>query len=323
MKISKTFWIFSSVILGLVPGLALAQRQLIATHEDVPALIPPGGQIPRWTNNRLAGCNPCSGAPILYTADRRSNRETVALDVPGSDLTAVYDVAAGPDGSIAAVGMAMSGDSRMGTFIAWIAPDRSRQVITRVWPYGALVVTVAPDGTIWTVGPVMNENYREVYPNVLRHYAPSGQLLASTLIGRARKSNFGMYKVSETSKLMASSDRIGWLTMTCQYIEFSFDAVELGRYACPNGYSDIQQVGYGAALSSANDLLVGEGSAVAPLAPLELDRATNTWKPVPVLQDSGKTIGLMGFDGLTLVTEAAGPMLRRYVLSNQPLAGGQ
>lgn len=313
MKIRKTFWLFfSPVILGLFSGLATAQRQLVATHEDVPVLIPLSGHVPRWTNNRLAGCDHCDGAPILYTAGRQGGRETVSLDIPGSDFTSVRDVAAGSDGSLAAVGLAMSGDSRMGTFIAWIAPDRSRQVITRVWPYDPIVVTIAPDGTIWAVGEVMNDSYGMVSPNVLRHYAPSGQLLASTLVGRLRKSVSGMYRVSDPSALMASRDRIGWLTASCQYVEFSFDAVELGRYGCPNGYTNIQQVGYGAALSSADDLLVGGMDAVAPLAPLELDRATNTWKPVQVLQDSGKTTLLLGFDGLTLVTEGPGSTLRRY-----------
>jgi len=320
MKIRKAFWMFSSVILTLLPGLALAQRQLVATHEDVPVLIPLSGHAPRWTNNRLAGCDHCDGAPILYTADRQGNRETVALDIPRSDLTSVRDVAAGSDGSLAAVGLAISGDSRMGTFIAWIAPDRSRQVITRVWPYSPNVVAVAPDGTIWTVGAMMNDSPRVVYPNVLRHYAPLGQLLASNIVGRAWKSDGGLYEVSETSALMASNDRIGWLTMACQYIEFSFDAVEMGRYGCPNGYSYIRQVG-GSALSSADDLLIG-GKPAAPLAPLELDRATNTWKSVAVTEESSKSVEFLGFDGLTLVTRAGGPMLRRYAWSDQPSAAG-
>jgi hypothetical protein len=320
MKIRQTFWILSPIILGLFPGSSLAQRQLVATHDDVPVLIPTSGHAPRWTNNRLAGCDHCEGAPILYTADRWGDRETVALEIPAAGFTGVYDVAAGPDGSLAAVGLAISGSSRMGTFIAWIAPDRSRQVVTRVWPYSPNVVAVAPDGTIWAVGAVMNDNYRQVYPNVLRHYAPSGQLLASTIVGRAWKSDGGMYEVSETSALMASNDRIGWLTMACQYIEFSFDAVELGRYGCPTGYSYIHQVG-GVALSSADDLLVG-GKPAAPLAPLELDRATNTWKSVPLTQESSKTVEFLGFDGLTLVTRAGGPMLRRYAWSGQPSAVG-
>jgi len=316
MKTRKMFCTFSLAIFGLFPEMALAQRQLVATNDDAPVLIPMTGHVPRWTNNRLAGCDHCDGAPILYTADQWGDRGTTVLGIPGSDFTSVYDVAAGSDGSLAAVGLAMSGDSRMGTFIAWIAPDRSRQVITRVWPYSPTVAAIAPDGTIWTVGAMMNDTPRVVYPNVLRHYAPSGQLLASTIVGRTRPTAPNAYKVSETSALMVSSDRVGWLTSACQYLEFSFDAVELGRYGCPNGYSSIHKIG-GVALSSADDLLVGGSHEVGPLALLELDRATNTWNPVQVLQDSGKTNTLLGFDGLTLITEAVGPLLRRYAWSGQ------
>jgi hypothetical protein len=167
----------------------------------------------------------------------------------------------------------------------------------------------------------MNDNYREVSPNVLRHYTPTGLLLASTSVRGVRQSNSGMYRVSDISALMASNDRIGWLTGACQYIEFSFDAVQPGRYACPNGYTKFNDVS-GVALSSANDLLVG-GKWLAPLAPLELDRTTNTWKPVPVSGDSGNTRNILGFDGLTLVTTSMSSSMRRYTLPNGPSVGSQ
>jgi hypothetical protein len=238
----------------------------------------------------------------------------VALDIAASAFTTVWDVAAGADGSMASVGSALSGDSRKGTFIVWISPDRSRQVVTRVWPYAPHVVVLGSDGTIWTVGEVVNDSYQLVYPNVLRHYAPSGQLLASTIIMRARPNKGGAFSVSGASTLMASNDRVGWLTLACQYLEFSLDGVELGRYNCPSGAGRISELG-GVALSQSNDLVVGAKQA-APLAPLELDRATGGWKPVQVLQDSGNTNEVLGFDGLTLITRA-GLAVRRYAWSGQ------
>jgi hypothetical protein len=117
---------------------------------------------------------------------------------------------------------------------------------------------------------------------------------------------------------MASKDRLGWLTRACEYIEFSFDGVEVGRYGCPGGYSDFHQIG-GVGLSPANDLVIG-ASWATPLGPLELDRATSTWKRVPVLEDSGTTRRILGFDGLTLMT-SSGFVFRQYGLSNS-VAGG-
>jgi hypothetical protein len=320
MKFRWMLLTFSVAIVSLFPPLTLAQRQLMATHDDILAAPPNGGQIARWTNNRLAGCEPCQGSPVLVAIDSRGAEKFVHLDIPGAGYTAVYDVAASSDGSLAAVGLAMSDDSRMGTFVAWISGDQSRQVITRLWPYGANVLTIAPDGTIWMIGSVLTDTHVSIYPNVLRHYTPSGQLLSSNIVMRARKSQGGLYEVGPSSALMASNDRIGWLTAACQYLEFSFDGAELGRYNCPDSYSDITQLG-GVAMSSANDLLIGTKPA-AELAPLELDRATGSWKPVPVLKGPGKALRLLGFDGLTLVTSAWDKM-NRYALSGQPTDRGR
>jgi hypothetical protein len=48
----------------------------------------------------------------------------VAFQIPGAGYINVTDVAAGPDGGLTAVGFAISGDSREGTFIASISADR-------------------------------------------------------------------------------------------------------------------------------------------------------------------------------------------------------
>jgi len=98
---------------------------------------------------------------------------------------------------------------------------------------------------------------------------------------------------------MTSNDRVGWLTIACEYIEFSFSAQEIGRYTCPNGAPDILSAG-SAALSSADDLLVA-GKPSGPLAPLALDRSTGKWNPVAVPADTRSAFELEGFDGLTLI----------------------
>ncbi len=80
----------------------------------------------------------------------------------------------------------------------------------------------------------------------------------------------------------------------------------------------------GVALSSANDLLIlpTGGRPLGPLAPLELDRAANTWKTVPVTLDSAEPQLILGFDGLTLVTSgysksANSLSMRRYAWSER------
>jgi hypothetical protein len=297
---------------GLYPTLALAQRQLVPTYQDVG--VTTTGRWPRLHNGLLAGCDVyCEGAPILSLTDKLGSRQTVNLNIPGSDYVYVRDVAAGADNSLVAVGVALSGDSRTGTFIAWISPDRARQTITRTWPYSPFAVAVAADGTIWTAGSVMTQSGLYLNPNVIRHYTSSGQLLASTIVSGARQHN-GMWDGSHDSRLMVSGDRVGWFTEACQYFEFSLDDVQLGRYDCPPGMS-ITQVG-GIALSSADDVLIAT-KQVAPLTVVALDRSTGNWQQVVIQPDSGKQPKhVYGFDGLTLVTNANSNQVRRYSWSN-------
>lgn len=296
---------------GLYPTLALAQRQLVPTYQDVG--ITSMGRIPHLHNGLLAGCGVyCEGAPILSLTDKLGNLQTVNLKIPGSDYVYVRDVAAGADSSLVAVGVALSGDSRS-TFIAWISPDRARQTITRTWPYSPFAAAVAADGAIWTAGAVKTESGLTLHPNVIRHYTSSGQLLASTLVSGARQHN-GMWDGSHGSWLMVSGDRVGWFTDACQYFEFSFDDVQLGRYDCPAGMS-FTQVG-GIALSSADDVLLAT-KQLPPLTVVALDRSTGNWRQVVIQRDSGKQPKwLYGFDGLTMVTNASGNQVRRYSLSN-------
>ncbi len=171
-------------------------------------------------------------------------------------------------------------------------------------------MTVGPDGTVWAVGPTLTEDYRLATPNVLRHYSASGELLASTDVPRLRRTPGGVYEVGEISWLVTSNDRIGWLTAACEYVEFSFNLTELGRYPCPNGERSVFHVG-GMALSSTNDLLVG-GRTDAVFAPLELDRSVNAWKPVLVHNGTDRPETLLGFDGPALVTYSNHSALHRY-----------
>lgn len=312
-------FLLSSLAAGLLYGQLPAQHRALISEGETQIQGAPIYSVPRWKGSRLVGCDQCqSRGPILWTVDRQGRREEIVFEVPESGYISAWDIASGPDGALAVVGYAMSNDSRLADFVAWISPDRKRQIITRVWPYHPYAVTVAPDGTIWTVGPVKHEDSTvDLHANVLRHYDPSGRLLATVTVRGTRRYN-GLARVAPASALMASNDRIGWLTNACEYIEFSFSAVEMGRYTCPNGILDGQTVG-GVALSSANDLVVG-GRRSGPLAPLELDRATRTWIPVPAPAGFHNVYGILGFDVLTLVTYPEAFKLARLNWGDAPPA---
>ncbi len=308
---------------GLYAQAPKAPRALVYERE---AWVPgaPIGRVPEWNGSLLVGCDPCQARePILYMIDRQDRRDELVFELPGSGYIYVGGIGSGPDGALVVVGFGMSDDSRMASFIAWISPDRKRQIVTRTWPYLPFKVTVATDGTIWTVGPVRNGyNTATPDPNVIRHYDSSGHLLASASVNARPDGN--LVEVSSASRLMASSDRIGWLTGGCEYIEFSFDANELGRYNCPSGMLDGTDMD-GVALSAGNSVVLG-GKRNTPFAPLELNRAKRTWEPVPVPTDAARNWHLiLGFDGLSLVTFAHDPgsgKLRRFGWGTDAAATG-
>jgi hypothetical protein len=294
------------------------RRALVHESEDwIPG--PPLDHVPEWNGSLLVGCDQCqSWGPILFTVDRQGRRDEVVFELPGSGFVNVDGMSSGPDGALAVVGYALSDDSRIARFIAWISPDRKRQIVTRVGPFRPYKVTVAPDGTIWTVGPVKaGDTTDDLYPNVLRHYEPSGRLLATATV-KARPF-LASAEVAAGSNLLASSDRIGWLTYGCEYIEFSFSAMEMGRYNCPLGAVNSFDVD-GIGLSAEDDVVVG-GRPKPPFAPLELNRITRTWDPVPVPADAARSWHrVIGFDGLSLVTLSGGDKLRRFIWGEPPPA---
>jgi hypothetical protein len=307
---------------GLYAQAPKAPRALVYESE---AWIPgvPLDHTPDYSGGMVVSCNPCRAKePILFTIDRQSRRDELVFELKGSGYVSVEGIAAGPDGALAVAGYGMSGSFQFASFIAWISPDRKRQIVNRTWPFFPYAVTVAPDGTIWAVGPVKGKDASiDLDPSVLRHYDPSGSLLATATVN-AKPEN-GSADVSIVSNLMASSDRIGWLTRACEYIEFSFDAKELGRYDCPPGPRNSLDRD-GIALSANSDVVLG-AKFNAPFAPLELNRAKRTWDPVEVPGDARDNHLILGFDGQSLVTESflGGRKIRRFNWGGTPPAAGR
>ena len=171
-------------------------------------------------------------------------------------------------------------------------------------------LTVAGDGIIWAVGWAKNEDGPRlvVADNVVRRFDSSGKMLASFVAhGRTRNAD---PDATAASYLMASRDRVGWLTNGCEYIEFSLDGTELGRFDGPAGLK-IGQI-EGAALSDENDLVVGKfgGGGFDILA---LDRRARAWVSVTLPKETIRGwSSVLGFDGTTLVATPRSGQLRRF-----------
>jgi len=261
--------------------------------------------VPRWDGEFLVGyINNRTSGPVIVTIDRDGRRQETLFTLKDAGQINLIDVAASPNGEIEAIGSALGGD-RGATFLARISPDRKSQV-TRVWPYCPMIVTFAPDGTVWTIGHLKDEaNTHEIANHVLRRFDPSGKLLGSTTL------NVRGDLTDETTYLRSSRDRVGWFnTRIGEYLEFSLDGVEMARYDGP-GAAERDMTGVG--LSPENDVVAGRFRKDKTELDM-LDRETHTWVPVSIPPEVAPTYytRVFGFDGTTLVTNHTATELRRF-----------
>jgi hypothetical protein len=285
------------------------------TARGVPALFETWGiTLPHWSGQALIGAqdNPSNG-PLIYTIDKDGRRNQFSFMIPDSGIIFINDFAIRSDGTVALVGGASTRDSRVGSFVALVSPDRKSQTITRTWPYVPHQVAFIPDGSMWTVGYTFHDTEdRLVKLNVMSHYDRGGKLLGSfQLTARAK---FGpRNSAADHSFLRTSSDRMGWLSNGLEYIEFSFDGRELQRYGGPE-VPDVSEANRLAsfALSAGGQVVFGT-ILKAKRETWELDREKRLWAPISIQDETLPKWGsLLGFDGTILVITGQLHELRRY-----------
>ena len=107
---------------------------------------------------------------------------------------------------------------------------------------------------------------------------------------------------------------MGWFTRGYQYLEFSLDGMEIGRYEGPVG-GNINDIS-GVAMSEAGDVVVSrtirsvDGKSYTTDF-FQLDRGARTWLPV-TLTGPGGWARAIGFDGRTLITSRFNGQMSRF-----------
>jgi hypothetical protein len=153
-------------------------------------------------------------------------------------------------GEIVYVGGSTSTSGQIAPFLAIISPNGTSRTMSTS-PYQAHQVSVAPDGTIWTLGlEMINQDAWAAGLNpaagVLRHFDELGQLLGST----GAQSQFkGLDQLNRlfAGFLVATKERVGWYSSihgAGNYVEFSTQTMK------PEEYPGLPRL-------SANGLVVG------------------------------------------------------------------
>ena len=293
------------------------QARLSLVHESDVETAFQWDHFPQWSGHHLVGFyNSPSRAPVIYTIDAAGKREEVLFTLEDAAEVRIVGVSGSRDGQIAVIGTAVTSDNRGITFLARLASDRKRQLVTRTWPYVPKVVAFAPDDTIWTVGTlkVGDDPARYTPGHFLRRFDASGRMVTSSVVKTEGPDSFG----EEVSFLRASRDRVGWYTRDGEYIEFSLDGAEIDRYVGPDG-ANWRRVD-GVALSEDDEVIVGmfeKGTARAGF--LVLDREARTWNQVALpREDTPRWAWVLGFDGRSLVADTVNGRLTFYRRSPDP-----
>lgn len=246
-----------------------------------------GGLAPTWTGGALVSIeSKGTAAPVIHSFDDAGQEiPPIAFTLPGAKAITIFGFARGADGSFALAGASYADETRpfgslRESFLTWISPDHQTVITSHPTPYTAASVTIAPDGTLWTIGMEQNANGFEKGPTVdrshgaIRHFDTSGHQLGAFLPRSELPRTFG------GSPLLSSKDRVAWYArLTQDYYEVTFD----GKVTHYPGLPKLtpQLVMTRLALTSDNEVIGNVGQRDKSMQLYRFDRTTSAWTPIP------------------------------------------
>jgi len=260
----------------------------------------------RWSGALLVGYQDSpSDSPLISAVDRSEKYDRISLQIPGASTISVASVGGGFDGSLVAGGNVIDGNRHRAGFIAWYSSDREQQNLIRTEPFAVEAVAIDARGVIWAAGDTEDGETGKSAGSILRRYDVFGRMLSSFQLRNADGTLSGWCDMS--SRLMASKDRVGWLTSRTEYVEFSLDGAIRDRFEGPSTTFPWKGIQYllGWALSQNNDVIVqklfmGESRTEV----VALDRGKRAWVAVTLpVRTPGEGQRVLGFDGATLVLQ--------------------
>ena len=265
-------------------------------------------EVPVWSGGAFVRCD-VDGVttPTIHSIDSTGQDSLFVFSLPGAKTIHVTGIAHGRNNALAIVGGAFDDSGHIAQFISWVSPDRNVVNTMRTSGYIPKYVSVAPDGTIWTVGwePSDPNNYATpLNPgvNIVRHFDSSVKLLDSYVPQRSMPSR--LHAVGNGGYLVASSDRIGLYEKDSPYREILFADKRVTEY--PGIQIHPRESILGMAVTDDGSVFVNtsayEGSRGFHL--YELDRNQAEWVPIDwpsVHPTQAKLWNLLGGDGNTLM----------------------
>jgi hypothetical protein len=292
-------------------GQTLMPTGSLRISPSAEALLQQVGRSPTWSGDALISVEKnLSAAPVIHSFDASGVEiAPITVTIPGAKTVYIDAVVRGADGAYAVVGGAFDQDVRdhgAKGFVTWISPDRQTVKTGRPFPYYPHMVTIAPDGSIWTVGaetvngvekdPAVNRSH-----GVVRHFDTRGAQIGSFI---PRSQVFGgKWLGIPQGDMVSNGDRVGWYARIAQqYTEVTFD----GKVTTYAGIfpSESHSLVFGLALMDDGEVTAtvpvsepGAGAAV-----YRLDRTSRAWTLMPtpahakpyILGSDGKRVMFQG-----------------------------
>jgi hypothetical protein len=265
----------------------------------------------KWSKDVFILIDDDRGAPSLYMFDRAGHiKFDGMIQIAGAVNVRVTDFASAGDGSVWTCGYADSATAQRSFFLAHLTDDGQGAQIIRTNPYAPWYLTVAPDGTLWTVGYGLgSDDAVDLTLDSLRHFDSSGKLIRAAI----PTDSVGIIR-AKLGYLDSYQGRLGWYSPTTgiqkradgspfpeAYLEVSAnDATVVHSIpALPRNRGDYPS---GFAITPSGRVFVEMYHSGGHTTLHELDRGGNRWVSVdgPRNRD-GEISRLQGNDGESLV----------------------
>jgi hypothetical protein len=266
----------------------------------------------KWSHGGFLYMDAIGGlAPSFQTLDREGKLlSKTVVSVPQAGEYWPCDFDRGTDGTIVFVGGTYSASGQAAPFIAWISPSGQTEQVVRTFPYYANHVSIAPDGSVWTIGLEMINHHTSdpaLNPSsgVLRHFNRQGKLTASVWPQADFTAASDAGRLTE-GKLIATSDRVGWYSSVFRvdkYLELSIPSMTQQAYpGLPRDLSG-KIVDQFALTEAGGATVMVQDRSPGHRTTYQLDRATSQWiqLQVPALGGYPYAPHLLGSDGESLV----------------------
>lgn len=276
-----------AILACIVPALSLAaQNRAVDVSRFAIAMRSANVGLEKWCHGHVVSTDVSQLDAVTFTiADPQGEALEFTFSLPNTTRIWVHGFDLDSAGTLVFSGMTYSSEGRLAPFIAIKGNADKTATLIGTFPYFPYAISVAPDGSIWTVGGETINGRTSgpgIDPNagVLRHFDRSGRLIGSALPQSALKATGRIVD----GFLVATATKVGWYSSTTGpgvYVEMTPDLKTQNAYAGMPGPAGSGQV-LGFVLTESGEAYLTWNVPKLSRTTYQLDRSANRWVDVNI-----------------------------------------